>query len=78
MVNLIAGRAIVPELMQSKMTGENLAANALWLLRDGEARAKMRSDLAGVAARLSGGGDAMAKAALQVEELMEGHAAHVS
>ena len=34
MVNLIAGRAVVPELMQNQMTGENLAREALRLLAD--------------------------------------------
>ncbi len=38
MVNLIAGRALVPELMQGRMTGENLAREALRLLDDAEAR----------------------------------------
>jgi lipid-A-disaccharide synthase len=78
MVNLIAGRAIVPELMQSAMTGERLAANALWLLRDGPSRQRMREDLADVARRLSSEGQAMEKAATLVEQLMEGQAAHVS
>ena len=34
MVNLIAGRAVVPELMQSRMTGENIAAEARAPLTD--------------------------------------------
>src|SRR5439155_197747 len=34
MVNLIAGRALVPELIQSQMTPENLAREALRLLTD--------------------------------------------
>ena len=37
------GSAIVPELMQSQMTGERLAAEALGLLRDDAARARMRA-----------------------------------
>jgi len=78
MVNLVAERAIVPELMQNRMTGKELAANALWLLQDDAARGRMRQDLAEVAGRLAGDGRAMAKAAALVEELMEGHAAHVS
>jgi lipid-A-disaccharide synthase len=84
MVNLVAEKAIVPELMQTQMTGERLAANALWLLRDSAARQRMREDLAEVAGRLSAtgltatGGSAMEKAAWLVEELMEGHAAHVT
>ena len=78
MVNLVAEHAIVPELMQNRMTGKELAANALWLLQDDAARGRMRQDLAEVAARLAGDRRAMAKAAALVEELMEGHAAHVS
>jgi lipid-A-disaccharide synthase len=78
MVNLVAGRAVVPELMQSAMTGERLAANAVWLLRDEPSRRRMREDLAEVAERLSGDGRPMERAAALVEELMEGHAAHVS
>jgi lipid-A-disaccharide synthase len=78
MVNLVAERAIVPELMQSAMTGERLAANALWLLQDGASRQRMREDLAEVAGRLSSDGRAMEKAAALVEQLMEGRAAHVS
>ncbi len=78
MVNLVAERAIVPELMQKRMTGKELAANALWLLQDEAARRRMRQDLAEVAGRLASDGRAMEKAAALVEELMEGHAAHVS
>lgn len=78
MVNLVAERAIVPELMQSQMTGERLAANAIWLLRDEIAREKMRADLTEVARKLSSDRPAMVKAASLVEELMEGQAAHVS
>jgi lipid-A-disaccharide synthase len=78
MVNLVAERAIVPELMQDRMTGKELAANALWLLQDEAARSRMRQDLAEVARRLAGDGRAREKAAALVEELMEGHAAHVS
>ncbi len=39
MVNLIAGRAVVPELMQGQMTGERIAAEARRLLTDDAARA---------------------------------------
>jgi len=78
MVNLVAERAIVPELMQHEMTGERLAEHALRLLRDDAARGEMRRDLAEVAGRLSGSGRPMAKAAAIVQELMEGQAAHVS
>ncbi len=78
MVNLIAGRAIVPELMQSQMTGANLAAEARRLLRDDAARSQMRADLAEVAARLSGPALPMTRASAIIQDLMEGQLAHVS
>jgi lipid-A-disaccharide synthase len=77
MVNLVAGRPVVPELMQSEMTGERLAVEARRLLDDGEARARMRTALAETARTLSGG-DAIRKAALVIQDLMEGQLAHVS
>ena len=77
MVNLIAGRAVVPELMQSEMSGERLASEALRLLRNDAARAQMRSSLAGVAQKLAGG-NSMARAAVIIQDLMEGQFAHVS
>ena len=43
MVNLIAGRAVVPELMQGGMTGESIAREARRLLVDEEARAEMKA-----------------------------------
>jgi lipid-A-disaccharide synthase len=78
MVNLVAGRAVVPELMQGAMTGERLAAEAMQLLRDDGRRLRMREDLAEVSRRLTGEGDAMAKACAVIENLVEGQAAHVS
>jgi len=78
MVNLIAGRAVVPELMQSALTGERLAAEAGRLLRDETARARMRADLAEVARKLSGGAPPMTRASAIIQDLMEGQLAHVS
>src|SRR3569832_1069883 len=46
MVNLIAGRPLVPELMQGAMTGEALAREASRLLTDAAARAEMKKGLA--------------------------------
>ncbi len=46
MVNLLAGRRIVPELIQSDCTAERLAAEAERLLDDDEARETMRRELA--------------------------------
>jgi lipid-A-disaccharide synthase len=78
MVNLIAGRAVVPELMQSRMTAENLAAGALRLLTDQTARAKMQAGLAEVRDKLSGSAGAPRRAAAIVQEILEGQVAHVS
>ncbi|HWQ53909.1 MAG TPA: lipid-A-disaccharide synthase [Bryobacteraceae bacterium] len=79
MVNLVAGRQIVPELMQREMTGERIAGEARRLLEDEAARARMRADLAETAARLSVPGAApMERAAAVIERLMEGQVAHVS
>lgn len=78
MVNLIAGRAVVPELMQSEMTGERLAAEALRLLNEETERSRMRDGLAEVATRLSGSGHPMVRASAIIQDLMEGQFAHVS
>ncbi len=70
MVNLIAGRKIVPELMQDQMTGERLAAEAGRLLDDAAARQQMKQDLACVARALAAEGDPMQKAAAAVAEFL--------
>jgi lipid-A-disaccharide synthase len=69
MVNLIAGRRIVAELIQDDMTGEQIAAEAASLLDDGPRRAKMKEELAEVAAKLSGTADAIALAADEVAKV---------
>jgi lipid-A-disaccharide synthase len=78
MVNIIAGRAVVPELMQSNLTGPRLAAEAQRLLRDDGARAQMRADLAEVASRLSPPSSPMACASGIIQDLMEGQFTHAS
>ncbi len=77
MVNLIAGRELVPELMQSRMTGEAIAREAGRLLRDEGARADMKAGLAEVREKLSGGGNAPERAAAIIQEILEGQVAHV-
>jgi lipid-A-disaccharide synthase len=52
MVNLIAGRRVVPELVQNDFTPERLASEAVRLLDSPEARAEMRRGLAEVRAKL--------------------------
>ncbi len=78
MVNLVAGRAVVPELMQGDLTGPKLAAEARRLLGDEGMRARMKRDLAEVAAKLSTGTDALEKAAGLVQDLREAQVQHVS
>lgn len=70
MVNLVAGRAVVPELMQNKMRGTRLASEALRLLNDPAACSQMRRELAQVAARLSTGQDPLERAAGEVAEFV--------
>jgi len=57
MVNLIAGREAVPELIQADFTAENAAAKLNQIVPDGPAREKMLEELAEVRARLKAGID---------------------
>src|SRR5229473_2476369 len=52
MVNLIAGREVVPELIQKDFTPEKVTAQTLRLLRDPSAIAAMRAELAEVRSKL--------------------------
>ncbi len=76
MVNLIAGRRVVPELIQDDYTAKNVAEEVGLLLDSPEARAHMRQGLAEVEMRLhSPSGDPIARAAeIIVEMLSEGEA----
>jgi lipid-A-disaccharide synthase len=76
MVNLIAGRAVVPELMQQQMSGERIAAEARRLLSNPEARAEMKAGLADVRAILSTPREPGLAACIQ--EILEGQVTHVS
>jgi lipid-A-disaccharide synthase len=71
MVNLIAGRRVVPELMQGAMTGERIAVETAALLDGAPEREKMKMELASVAAKLGGSADPMALAAGEVEKIWE-------
>jgi lipid-A-disaccharide synthase len=57
MVNLIAGRRIVPELIQHDFTASKVAERLRLLLADEKARATMQSDLRTVEAALKVGSD---------------------
>jgi lipid-A-disaccharide synthase len=71
MVNLIAEKRVVPELMQNEMTGERIAVETARLLDNRSERAKMKEGLARVATLLSGPGDAIIRAADEVESALE-------
>jgi lipid-A-disaccharide synthase len=79
MVNLIAGRAVAPELMQGQMTGERLAREAHRLLTDDAARMEMKAGLAAVKEKLTQAGlPAPRRAAAVIEDILEGQIAHAS
>ena len=67
MVNLVAGREVVPELIQDQMTAERIATEALRLLEDVKARETMCAGLAEVAKKLGSERDPMEIAADWVE-----------
>jgi len=69
MVNLVAGRRIVPELIQDQMTAQRIADEAVHLLENPEARNAMRADLAEVARKLASDRDPMELAAEWIEKV---------
>lgn len=69
MVNLVAGRKIVPELIQRDMTPERLASETLGLLESPAARERMREDLKEFARRLRSRHDPIEQAADEVLEV---------
>ena len=71
MVNLVAGRKIVPELMQTEFTGERVAEEAMRILNDETVRRQMKTDLGEVAARLSIGAEPMDRAVTAIRAVME-------
>ena len=52
MANLVAGRQVVPELMQDDFTPDAVASHAISLLQDPSRAAAMRADLREVKSRL--------------------------
>ncbi len=70
LANLVAGKRIVPELIQHEASSEKVAGLATSLLRDRDALERMRQDLAQVAQRLGSPGASMraARVALSLLE----------
>jgi len=68
MVNLVADRKIVPELIQHDMTSENIAEAAAALLDGGPQAGQMRKDLASVRALLTVEGDPFLRVADSITE----------
>lgn len=73
MVNLVAGRPVVPELIQHDMTAERLAAETSKLLEDAQERDRMKAGLAEVAEKLKTGRDPMETAAEWVARVWSEH-----
>ena len=76
MVNLVAGRKIVPEFIQNEMSARRLAEEALRLLGDEAARREMAREMALVAEKLSGPEDPMEVAASVVEKHLKEEMVH--
>jgi lipid-A-disaccharide synthase len=71
LVNLIAGKRIVPELIQHEASPEAIADQALALLNDAERRGAMKSELAQVARRLGAPGASDKVAGIASEMLVK-------
>ena len=71
MVNLVAGRRIVPELMQDDATGERIAAETAALLDDERLRGEMKRQLAALSDTLATGEDPTERAAGLVSEYLK-------
>ena len=69
LVNLVAGKAIIPELIQGNATGSRLAEQALAILENGGMRREMKKELQLVREQLGRGG-ASKKAASIAGEMM--------
>ena len=71
MVNLVAGRRVVPELIQDAFTPETLASAAIELLEHSEARLLIEQGLKDVARRLASDVDPMERGARIVLDILE-------
>jgi len=76
MVNLVAGRQVVTELIQDQMTADRIAAEACRLLEDPGAKDVMKEGLTEVAKKLGSERDPMEIAADWVEKAVSGELVH--
>jgi|MTBAKSStandDraft_1061840.scaffolds.fasta_scaffold13250_6 lipid-A-disaccharide synthase len=72
LVNLIAGRSVIPELLQDEVTAENIAGRLEPLLREGRERTRMRQGLDEVRNKLGCPG-ASGRAAAIALRMINGH-----
>jgi lipid-A-disaccharide synthase len=70
LVNLVAGREVVPELLQQKATPEKICEKLLPLLHDPEVGEAMRRDLARVSRQLGEPGGCRRAAGLALEMVL--------
>jgi lipid-A-disaccharide synthase len=70
MVNLVAGRRVVPEFMQQEATGERLAEAAAALLENAGSREQMKRELQAVAATLATSNEPIENAARVVSDYL--------
>jgi lipid-A-disaccharide synthase len=72
LVNLVAGKEVVPELLQQRATPQNIYREILPLLLNQEARDAMKHELALVGKQLGEPGGSRRTARLAMEMLREG------
>ncbi len=74
MVNLVAGGAIIPELIQDRSSATTLGNEVIRLLEDQQGRERMREQLRRVAQRLRSDTDPFERATRAIKELVHGSA----
>ena len=67
LVNIVAGKTIVPELIQSDASGERIAREALAILKNEERKQEMIRELAAIRAKLGEPGAAIRAAQLALD-----------
>jgi lipid-A-disaccharide synthase len=69
LVNIIAGKTVVPELIQSDASGSRIAAEALSILKNRERKQEMIKELKSIRAKLGEPGAALRAAQLALDML---------